>query len=94
MRFLVLGPLEVIGEGGEPLPISGSKERTILADLIARAGRVVSVDDLIDTGEDVPQVSVAEVFDVRAREPLALAEAPARIGKEDEVAGTREESRQ
>jgi WD40 repeat protein/DNA-binding SARP family transcriptional activator len=48
MRFLVLGPLEVAEAGGEPLPIAGSKERTILACLIARAGRVVPVDDLIE----------------------------------------------
>src|SRR6476646_10424454 len=48
MRFLVLGPLEVAGAGGEPFPIAGSKERTILACLIARAGRVVPVDDLIE----------------------------------------------
>src|SRR5919197_854975 len=48
MRFLVLGPLEVAETGGEPLAIAGSKERTILACLIARAGRVVPVDDLIE----------------------------------------------
>ncbi|TMK33541.1 MAG: hypothetical protein E6G58_13330 [Actinobacteria bacterium] len=48
MRFLVLGPLEVAEAGGEPLPIAGSKERTILACLITRAGRVVPVDDLIE----------------------------------------------
>ena len=48
MRFLVLGPLEVTEEGGDPVPIAGSKERTILACLIARAGRVVPVDDLIE----------------------------------------------
>jgi WD40 repeat protein/DNA-binding SARP family transcriptional activator len=48
MRFLVLGPLEVAEAGGHPLPIAGSKERTILACLIARAGRVVPVDDLIE----------------------------------------------
>jgi WD40 repeat protein/DNA-binding SARP family transcriptional activator len=48
MRFLVLGPLEVAQAGGEPLPIAGSKERTILACLLARAGRVVPVDDLIE----------------------------------------------
>ena len=47
MRFLVLGPLEVIAGGGEPLPIAGSKERSMLADMIAHAGRVVSVDELI-----------------------------------------------
>jgi WD40 repeat protein/DNA-binding SARP family transcriptional activator len=48
MRFLVLGPLEVAQTSGDPLPIAGSKERTILACLVARAGRVVSVDDLIE----------------------------------------------
>jgi WD40 repeat protein/DNA-binding SARP family transcriptional activator len=48
MRFLVLGPLEVAQTGGDPLPIAGSKERTILACLVARAGRVVPVDDLIE----------------------------------------------
>jgi DNA-binding SARP family transcriptional activator len=48
MRFFVLGPIEVAQAGGEPLPIAGSKERTILACLIARAGRVVPVDDLIE----------------------------------------------
>ena len=48
MRFLVLGPLEVAQAGREPVPIAGSKERTILACLVARAGRVVPVDDLIE----------------------------------------------
>jgi DNA-binding SARP family transcriptional activator/WD40 repeat protein len=48
MRFLVLGPLEVLEEGGDPAPIAGSKERTILAFLLARSGSVVSVDELID----------------------------------------------
>jgi DNA-binding SARP family transcriptional activator/WD40 repeat protein len=59
MRFLVLGPLEVTDGGGEPIPIAGSKERTVLADLIARAGRVVSVDDLIEDlwGEQPPRTA-------------------------------------
>jgi WD40 repeat protein/DNA-binding SARP family transcriptional activator len=59
MRFLVLGPLEVIGEGGDPLPIPGSKERTVLASLIARAGRVVSLDDLVEElwGEHPPRTA-------------------------------------
>lgn len=48
MRFLVLGPLEVVGDDGALLPIAGSKERTIFAYLIARAGLVASIDDLID----------------------------------------------
>ncbi len=59
MRFLVLGPLEVIEEGGDPLPIAGSKERTILACLISRAGRVVSIDDLVENlwGEQPPRTA-------------------------------------
>jgi WD40 repeat protein/DNA-binding SARP family transcriptional activator len=59
MRFLVLGPLEVSGQGGEPLPLSGSKERTILADLVAHAGHVVSLDDLIEEvwGEQPPRTA-------------------------------------
>jgi DNA-binding SARP family transcriptional activator len=48
MRFLVLGPLEVVTAGGDGLPIVASKERSILACLIASAGRVVSVDDLVE----------------------------------------------
>jgi WD40 repeat protein/DNA-binding SARP family transcriptional activator len=48
MRFLVLGPLEVVGERGHAVPIAGSKERTILAQLIARWGRVVPSDELIE----------------------------------------------
>jgi WD40 repeat protein/DNA-binding SARP family transcriptional activator len=59
MRFLVLGPLEVSGEGGQQLPLSGSKERTILADLVAHAGHVVSVNDLIEEvwGEQPPRTA-------------------------------------
>ena len=59
MRFHVLGPFEVTGEGGDPLPIAGSKERTILAYLVARAGHVVSVDELVDElwGETPPRTA-------------------------------------
>src|SRR5262249_23164486 len=59
MRFLVLGPLEVRGEGGGLFPIAGSKERLILACLIARAGGVLSVDDLIEElwGEHPPRTA-------------------------------------
>ena len=59
MRFLVLGPLEVTGEGGESLRISGSKERTILAFLISHAGQVVPVDDFIEElwGERPPRTA-------------------------------------
>ncbi len=59
MRFLVLGPLEVMDGGGQPLPLTGAKERTLLAQLIANADRVVPADDLIDElwGENPPRTA-------------------------------------
>jgi len=59
MRFLVLGPLEVTTDGGEPVPIPGAKERTILGDLVSHAGRVVSVDELLEEmwGQDPPRTA-------------------------------------
>jgi DNA-binding SARP family transcriptional activator len=46
MRFGVLGPLEVIADSG-PVPLGGQKQRLLLALLLARPGRVVSVDALV-----------------------------------------------
>jgi WD40 repeat protein/DNA-binding SARP family transcriptional activator/energy-coupling factor transporter ATP-binding protein EcfA2 len=48
MEFLVLGPVEVLRDDGRRIAISGSKERTVLAALIARIGAVVPADELID----------------------------------------------
>jgi WD40 repeat protein/DNA-binding SARP family transcriptional activator len=47
MRFGVLGPLEVIAESG-PIPLGGQKQRALLAVLLTRPGRVVSVDTLVE----------------------------------------------
>ena len=44
------------------------------------------LQDGIDSGQDVAQVAVAEVFDVRAGECFAVAKAAAGVGEEDEVA--------
>jgi WD40 repeat protein/DNA-binding SARP family transcriptional activator len=46
MRFGVLGPLEVIAESG-PILLGGQKQRVLLAVLLTRPGRVVSVDALV-----------------------------------------------
>lgn len=48
MRFNILGPLEVLDSAGDPLTISGLKERTVLAVLVVNRGKVVSVDRLIE----------------------------------------------
>ena len=82
MDFRILGPLEVAEAGGEPLPIAGSKERTILACLIARAGRVVPVDDLIEElwGEHPPRAPEKTLVSYvsRLRRELQSDPAPAR----------------
>ena len=59
MRFLVLGPLEVMDDGGQLVQIAGAKERALLAHLIANADRVVPADDLIDElwGENPPRTA-------------------------------------
>ena len=45
--FGVLGPLSVV-KAGEPVAIGGPKERLVLAQLLARANAVVSIDALVE----------------------------------------------
>lgn len=47
MRFGVLGPLTVSAADGTPVAVPGRKVRALLADLLAHAGEVVSVDRLV-----------------------------------------------
>src|SRR5262245_48631209 len=55
MEFCLLGPLAV-REGGRELPITGIKERSVLAMLLLEEGRVVPADRLIDElwGDEPP----------------------------------------
>jgi DNA-binding SARP family transcriptional activator len=48
VEFTVLGPLQVSTDRG-PVDIAGVKERTLLAHLVAAAGRMVTTDELIDS---------------------------------------------
>src|SRR6185503_16988218 len=56
MEFRVLGPLEVLGDGGEPLPLGGRRPRAVLALLLLHRNETVSTERLIDAvwGEDPP----------------------------------------
>jgi DNA-binding SARP family transcriptional activator len=47
MDFRILGPLEVV-DAEQPVPLGGSKQRTLLALLLLTPNRPVSVDRLID----------------------------------------------
>jgi DNA-binding SARP family transcriptional activator len=55
MEFRILGPLEAF-EGERPVPLPTGRGRALLALLVLNAGKVVSVDRLIDSlwGETVP----------------------------------------
>ncbi|WP_163506621.1 BTAD domain-containing putative transcriptional regulator [Fodinicola acaciae] len=56
MLFGVLGPLEVRTSAGEPIAIGGPRPRALLVMLLLNAGRVVSLEQLIDGqyGDDPP----------------------------------------
>lgn len=56
MRYGLLGTLEVVADGGEPVELGGAQSRMVLAVLLAAAGRVVPADVLIDElwGEEPP----------------------------------------
>ena len=48
MEFRLLGPLEVVDDGGAALPLGGPRPRALLALLLLDANQVVSTDRLID----------------------------------------------
>jgi DNA-binding SARP family transcriptional activator/Tfp pilus assembly protein PilF len=48
VRFELLGPLRLVDDSGSPCPISGPQLRVLLAALLLRAGRAISVDDLVE----------------------------------------------
>src|SRR5437868_12464469 len=58
----ILGPLDVSAETG-PLLLGGLKQRAVLALLLLEAGRVVSVDRLIDAlwGEQPPRTAATSL---------------------------------
>jgi DNA-binding winged helix-turn-helix (wHTH) protein/tetratricopeptide (TPR) repeat protein len=55
VEFRILGPLEVVADGRQ-VPVTGSRDRALLAILLIHAGEVVSAERLIDElwGSDLP----------------------------------------
>jgi DNA-binding SARP family transcriptional activator len=79
LEFRVLGPLEVIDEGG-PVPLGGAKQRALLAVLLLHANTVVSRDRLIDelwgtsppeTAQTALQVHVSQLRKRLGREAIS-----------------------
>ena len=48
MEFRILGPLEVVADGGGHVPVPAAKQRALLAILILNANQPVSSDRLIE----------------------------------------------
>ena len=57
MEFRILGSIEVVENGGGPIPLGGPKQRAVLAHLLLRANHLVPTDMLIDEvwGEEPPE---------------------------------------
>jgi DNA-binding SARP family transcriptional activator len=56
LDFRLLGPLEVVGDGGTALPIGAGRERALLGLLLLRANELVGSDQLVGElwGESPP----------------------------------------
>jgi predicted ATPase/DNA-binding SARP family transcriptional activator len=83
VEFRILGPLEVVA-GDQQVPVSGSRERALLAVLLIHAGEVVSADRLIDLlwGDDLPgnPANALQVVVSRVRRALEAAGGPGEQG--------------
>jgi predicted ATPase/DNA-binding SARP family transcriptional activator len=84
VEFRILGPLEVV-EGDRRVPVSGTRERALLAILLIHAGEVVSADRLIDElwGSDLPAnpSNALQVVVSRVRRALEVAGAAPQPGE-------------
>jgi DNA-binding SARP family transcriptional activator len=62
-EFRILGPLEVLGDNGEPVALGGQRQRAVLALLLLRANHVVSTDFLVDAlwGEHPPRTATTSL---------------------------------
>jgi DNA-binding SARP family transcriptional activator/WD40 repeat protein len=80
MEVGVLGPLRVSDARGE-IPVSGVKERTVLACLLARAGTAVTHDELVDAlwPDDPPRTATKtlQAYVARLRAILQIPGSPA-----------------
>jgi len=59
-KFAVLGPVQVRDSAGRQVSVGGPRPRALTCALVAEAGRVVSVDRLIDRvwGDEPPPTAV------------------------------------
>jgi class 3 adenylate cyclase/tetratricopeptide (TPR) repeat protein len=64
MEYRVLGSLEVLDASGEPLPLGGTRQRTVLGSLLLRAGETVPLERLVDELWERPPETAAKTVQV------------------------------
>ncbi|MBV8160534.1 MAG: AfsR/SARP family transcriptional regulator [Acidimicrobiia bacterium] len=81
MQVRLLGPLEVLGDEGEPVALGGAKERALLAALAVHRGQVLSEDRLVDTlwGGEPPRTAARTLQSYLSRLRKALNGADVRL---------------
>ncbi|HZB22497.1 MAG TPA: BTAD domain-containing putative transcriptional regulator, partial [Gaiellaceae bacterium] len=69
MQFRILGPLEVVGDGGRPVELPRRKSRALLALLLLHANEVVSTSRLVDDlwGDEPPRTATASLQNAVSR---------------------------
>jgi DNA-binding SARP family transcriptional activator len=67
-EFRILGPLEVVDETG-PVPVTGPKQRALLALLLIHAGETLSTDRIVDElwGETPPRTATTSLWNLIAQ---------------------------
>lgn len=85
LRYALLGPVKVVRGAEEPIPLT-PQQRAILAILLARRGRAVTVDDLVDgvwghtSSQRTLSILQSQIFQLRRKlEPGRPRRAPATV---------------
>jgi DNA-binding SARP family transcriptional activator len=90
VQFEILGPLQVLDEG-RPVVLGRPKQRAVLAILLLDAGRVVSLDRLVEElwGRQAPPQALASVqaYVSHLRRLLEPQRPPRRSGHRDRQSG-------
>ena len=83
MEYRVLGSLEVLDASGQPVPLGGTRQRTVLGSLLLRAGETVPLERLVDELWEQPPETAAKTVQVyvsRLRRLLAPGAIESRSG--------------
>jgi class 3 adenylate cyclase len=83
MEYRVLGSLEVLDGSGQPVPLGGTRQQSVLGSLLLHAGRTVSLERLVDELWETPPETAAKTVQVyvsRLRRLLAPGAIESRAG--------------